>query len=145
MKKIFLIFAALFMLSSCAKKELAVGDAVSKKIYGDKLKLVVLSVSEHDENGNIIHKKTGKYRDTVSNSFLEQYKRNNTFAPVVYDKKDVYYNNEYDESGNLIHCVIQKEDVKDAEYVFKYDGNGKVIYSKATISGGDYECYYGNL
>lgn len=144
MKKVLLAlaFAAAVLLASCAKKELAVGNTVSKKIDGDKLKLVVLAVNEHDGKGNIIHKTTGTYRDMAVNASLTQHERRKAFAPTVYGKKDVYYDNEYDASGNLVHCIIHREGESDVEYAFAYDESGKVRYSKASLGNGDYESYY---
>lgn len=131
------VFLAL-LLCGCANKEAALGVQVSKKVDDEKLSLIVLSKSEYDQKGNIIHKRTGSYKDTAGETGLEHFQGKRAFKPVLIDLYDIYYEHEYDENGNLIHTFIHNtKDQNTLEYSFDYDDGGKIVYCK-TVKGDDY-------
>ena len=133
MKKIIALCALLALFAGCSKKELCVGDRVSKKVKQEKLEAVVLSIAEYDDYSNIIHKRTGSYKDTAGDSFSleEKLKGKRAFKPVLSDLYDIYYEHDYDENGNLIHTFIHNTKDEDSlEYFFDYDESGKIVHCK---------------
>ena len=133
MKKIITLCALLALFAGCSKKELCIGDRVSKKVKQEKLEAVVLSIAEYDDYSNIIHKRTGSYKDTAGDSFSleEKLKGKRAFKPVLSDLYDIYYEHEYDENGNLIHTFIHNTKDEDSlEYFFDYDDGGKIVHCK---------------
>ena len=130
------------LFCGCAKKERELGGTLTKKVDRDKLLLIVLSKSEYDQSGNIIHKKTGSYADKAGNSFSleEKLKGKRAFSPVLSDFYDIYYQHDYDENGNVIHTFIHNTKDEDTlEYVFDYDECGKIVHCKN--SSGDEHWY----
>ncbi len=128
-----IVLLALALLSGCANKEAALGVQVSKKVDDDKLKVIVLAKSEYDQKGNIIHKRTGSYKDTADDSFSleEKLKGKRAFSPVLSDLYDIYYEHEYDENGNLVHTFIHNTKDDDThEYFFDYGESGKIVHCK---------------
>ena len=141
-----LVVLALLLFSCGEKKEIAVGDIVKKRVGGDKLKMVVLSVNEHDEKGNLTHKKIGNYKPQVNGG-----KKITYFFPECKGFYEVWYDNEYDDRGNLTRTFIHNsKDTESWDYSFEYDGEGKIIYAKTKIHPVDYiegafdesECFY---
>ena len=141
-----LAFLALLLFSCGEKKDVAVGDIVKKRVGGAKLKMVVLSVNEHDEKGNLSHKRIGNYKPQVNGG-----KKITYFFPECKGFYEVWYDNEYDDRGNLTRTFIHNsKDTESWDYSFEYDGAGKIIYAKTKIHPVDYiegafdeyECFY---
>jgi len=117
------------------KKEVKVGDVGLKRYNGDDLRVVVLAVSEYDEKGNIIHKKTGKYNGTLGlrlNPYNEDWAMVvEKYEPFLTGILDIYYEHEYDKKGNVIHTTVNNsKDDSAYKYFFEYDESGKVVKSR---------------
>lgn len=130
-RKSILLALALLSLAGCGEQKRQLGEVIAKKIDYDKFRLIVLAKSEYDEKGNIIHKRTGTYKDMAADSGMNFSEEKTLFNPVLRDRYNIYYEHDYDENGNLTHTFIHNSKNEDAlEYFFDYDESGKIVHCK---------------
>ena len=117
-------FLAVFFILGALVFSAEVGEKTYKEVTvnGKTLSkwVEVLSISEYDNNGNLIHYKNSdgneEWKEYDSNGNLIHYKNSNGYE----------YWKEYDSNGNLIHV----KDSNGYEEWGEYDSNGNLIHFK---------------
>ena len=144
MKKLFLIFVAAVVLSSCATTEKP-GDIVEKEVTanGEKSlrKLKYRTLTEYDENGNEIHCHLEKNHETWRE--YDAYGNETHYKNVYKNGGTKEYWFEYDERGNEIHFKSNDGN----EWWSEYNENGKEIHKRNNDGGEEWTEYdtHGNI
>lgn len=117
-------FLAVFFILGALAFSAEVGEKTYKEVTvnGKTLskRVEVLSISEYDNNGNLIH-----YKNSNGYEYWKEYDSNGNLIHSKYS--DGYEEwNEYDSNGNLIHS----QNSHGLEKWYEYDSNGNLIHYK---------------
>ena len=117
-------FLAVFFILGALAFSAEVGEKTYKEVTvnGKTLSkwVEVLSISEYDSNGNLIH-----FKDSDGYEYWKEYDSNgNEIHYKTSNGKEEWY--EYDSNGNPIHY----KDNKGNEEWYEYDSNGNQIHYK---------------
>ena len=134
------IFSVVFFILGALAFSAGLGERTYKDEVGERLHkevtvdgktlskwVEVLSISEYDNNENLIH-----FKDSDGYEYWKEYDSNGNEIHSKYSNGEEYWY-EYDRNGNKIHS----KDSDGYEEWYEYDGNGNEIHSKDS-SGEEY-------